>query len=164
MARRKRASDRAPLLSDDEEIDGYNAYVDPACQIQCQLGRPFSPVHGNLSSEQSATVAFHDVVGVFVVAFDTRAGNTVEWWTPQDLDVSGIEFKAMASGAHRVLTDFIYFKRGNFYGLSCFENMRVENEEERGARMKSVGVVAKSYSLLHIYKPFLQKQVRYGIS
>lgn len=54
-----------------------------------------------------------------------------------------------------------YFKRGNFYGLSCFENMKVENEKERGARMKSIGVLAQSYSLLHLYKPFLQKQVRY---
>ncbi|KAH9362190.1 hypothetical protein HPB48_002168 [Haemaphysalis longicornis] len=88
-------------------------------------------------------------------------GNTVEWWAPQDLDVSGIEFKAMTSGAHRVNTDFIYFKRKDCYGLSCFENMKVENEQERGARMKSIGVLAKSYSLLHLYKTFLQKQVRF---
>ncbi|XP_064466566.1 DENN domain-containing protein 11-like isoform X2 [Ornithodoros turicata] len=54
-----------------------------------------------------------------------------------------------------------YFKRGNLYGLSCFENMKVDNEEERGARMKSVGVLAKSYALLHLYMPFLQEQVRH---
>lgn len=53
-----------------------------------------------------------------------------------------------------------YFKRGSFFGLACFEKLDVENTSERGARMKSVGVLTRSYSLLHMYKVFLQKQVR----
>ncbi|CAN8024689.1 unnamed protein product [Ixodes persulcatus] len=162
MARRRGATDGAPLLSDGEEIDGYSSYADLACHLKCQLDPPLPPsTSNNFSSDRLVSEIYRDVVGVFVIAFDTRAGNTVEWWTPKELDISGIEFKAMASGAHRVHTDFIYFKRGNFYGLSCFENMKVENEKERGARMKSIGVLAQSYSLLHLYKPFLQKQVRH---
>ncbi|XP_037283627.2 DENN domain-containing protein 11 isoform X2 [Rhipicephalus microplus] len=159
MARRKGATDRAPLLSDDEPIDGYSTYTNISCQMKCQLG-PVSPRTNNRTGEKLVDNTVYDIVGVFVIAFDTRAGNTVEWWTPDDLDVSGIEFKAMTSGAHRVHTDFIYFKRKDCYGLSCFENMKVENEEERGARMKSIGILAKSYSLLHLHKTFLQKQVR----
>lgn len=159
MARRKGATDRAPLLSDDEPIDGYSTYTNISCQMKCQLG-PVLPRIDNRTGEKLGDNTVYDIVGVFVITFDTRAGNTVEWWAPDDLDVSGLEFKAMASGAHRVHTDFIYFKRKDYYGLSCFENMKVENEEERGARMKSIGILAKSYSLLHLHMTFLQKQVR----
>ena len=46
------------------------------------------------------------------------------------------------------------------YGLSCFENMPVESEIERGARMKSVGIIATSYTLLYRHMQFLETQVR----
>ena len=55
---------------------------------------------------------------------------------------------------------FSYFKRGQLYGLACFENMPVDNVSERGARMKSVGVLAVSYTSLHYHMNFLKKQVR----
>ncbi|XP_055933297.1 DENN domain-containing protein 11-like [Argiope bruennichi] len=103
---------------------------------------------------------FADIVCIFSVAFDTRAGNIIEWYLPNDCNVDGIEFRAMASGSHRVQTDFIYFKRGQLYGLACFENMPVDNAFERGARMKSVGVLAVSYTSLHYHMNFLKKQVR----
>jgi hypothetical protein len=48
------------------------------------------------------------------------------------------------------------------YGLSCFEKIPVANQEERGARMKSVGLLAVGYSDLHLHMDFLQRQVRYG--
>ncbi|GFY50622.1 DENN domain-containing protein 11 [Trichonephila inaurata madagascariensis] len=102
----------------------------------------------------------YDIVCIFTVAFDTRAGNIVEWYLPSDCNVDGIEFRAMASGSHRVQTDFIYFKRGQLYGLACFENMPVDNVSERGARMKSVGVLAVTYTSLHYHMNFLRKQVR----
>nr|XP_042894910.1 DENN domain-containing protein 11 [Parasteatoda tepidariorum] len=101
-----------------------------------------------------------DIVCIFSVAFDTRAGNIIEWYLPCDCNVDGIEFRAMASGSHRVQTDFIYFKRGQLYGLACFENMPVDNKCERGARMKSVGVLAVTYTSLHHHMNFLRKQVR----
>ncbi|KFM79126.1 Protein LCHN, partial [Stegodyphus mimosarum] len=115
-----------------------------------------SPVSGeNLFDQQSS-----DIVCIFCVAFDTRAGNIIEWHLPCDCNVDGIEFRAMASGSHRVQTDFIYFKRGQLYGLACFENMPVDNACERGARMKSVGVLAVTYTSLHHHMDFLKKQVR----
>jgi len=53
-----------------------------------------------------------------------------------------------------------YFRKDNLYGLACFENMPVESEIERGARMKSVGILATSYTLLYRHLQFLETQVR----
>ena len=36
------------------------------------------------------------------------SGNIVEWCQPDDINLEGVEFKAMASGAHTVLTDFMW--------------------------------------------------------
>lgn len=100
------------------------------------------------------------IVAVFVVAFDTKKGNIVEWKYPSEVVLEGIEFKSMASGLHKIEQDFIYFKQKQLYGLSCFEKIPVANQEERGARMKSVGLLAVGYSDLHLHKDFLQRQVR----
>ncbi|KAG8523358.1 Protein LCHN [Galemys pyrenaicus] len=103
------------------------------------------------------------VVAVFVVTFDPRSGNVVEWCLPQDVDLEGVEFKSMASGSHKVQSDFIYFRKGPFFGLACFANMPVESELERGARMKSVGILSPSYTLLYRYMHFLENQVRHQL-
>ncbi|XP_060552703.1 DENN domain-containing protein 11-like [Ruditapes philippinarum] len=103
------------------------------------------------------------VVAIFVVAFDTRSGNMVEWSMPEDADLDGIEFKAMVSGSHTQLKDFVYFKKDSLYGLACFENMPVDSEIERGARMKSVGILATSYTLLYRHLQFLETQVRHQL-
>ena len=73
------------------------------------------------------------VVAVFVVAFDTkrgegegfnrvtlksmvdllyffncvRQGNVVEWQFPVEVDLDGVEFRAIASGFHKVDSDFM---------------------------------------------------------
>lgn len=54
-----------------------------------------------------------------------------------------------------------YFKINDYYGLSCYEKISVSSVQERGARMKSVGVLARTYRYLHIHREFLQRQVRY---
>uniref|UniRef100_A0A8C4I9B7 DENN domain-containing protein 11 n=1 Tax=Dicentrarchus labrax TaxID=13489 RepID=A0A8C4I9B7_DICLA len=86
--------------------------------------------------------------------------NMLEWCLPKDMDLEGVEFKAIASGSHRVTTDFIYFRKGCYFGLACFANMPVESTVERGARMKSVGILSPSYTLLYRYMSFLEHQVR----
>lgn len=100
------------------------------------------------------------IVSVFVVTFNTRTGNMLEWCLPKDMDLDGVEFKAIASGSHRVSTDFIYFRKASYFGLACFANMAVESTVERGARMKSVGILSPSYTLLYRYMSFLEHQVR----
>ncbi|OBS66070.1 hypothetical protein A6R68_05391, partial [Neotoma lepida] len=57
-----------------------------------------------------------------------------------------------------------YFRKGPFFGLACFANMPVESELERGARMKSVGILSPSYTLLYRYMHFLENQVRWFLS
>lgn len=54
-----------------------------------------------------------------------------------------------------------YFRKSNLFGLACFENMPVANASERGARMKSVGILATSYTLLYRHMQFLETQVKY---
>lgn len=100
------------------------------------------------------------IVAVFVVAFDTKKGNIIEWSYPEDIQLDGIEFRAMASGFHTVNSDFIYFKHNQLFGLSCYEKLSVDSEEERGARMKSIGLLAASYSSLHKHMEFLQEQAK----
>ncbi|KAG7270687.1 LOW QUALITY PROTEIN: hypothetical protein CRUP_005354 [Coryphaenoides rupestris] len=51
-----------------------------------------------------------------------------------------------------------YFRKGSYFGLACFANMPVESELERGARMKSVGILSPSYTLLYRYMHFLENQ------
>jgi hypothetical protein len=53
-----------------------------------------------------------------------------------------------------------YFRKGCYFGLACFANIPVESELERGARMKSVGILSPSYTLLYRYMQFLENQVR----
>lgn len=124
----------------------------------------------------------------------------VEWCLPHDINLDGVEFKSIASGSHRISSDFMYvllapsaecslwrstclfspcqesvtlcsprlfvlpwaryFRKGCYFGLACFANMPVENELERGARMKSVGILSPSYTLLYRYMHFLENQVR----
>jgi len=36
------------------------------------------------------------------------SGNVIEWRMPEDIDIEGVEFKAMASGSHTLKTDFVY--------------------------------------------------------
>lgn len=56
-----------------------------------------------------------------------------------------------------------YFRKGGYFGLACFANMPVESELERGARMKSVGILSPSYTLLYRYMHFLENQVRWDM-
>ncbi|CAM9310231.1 unnamed protein product [Lampetra planeri] len=77
------------------------------------------------------------IVAVFVVTFDTRSGERA--------------------------SDVRYFRKGCYFGLACFANMPVESELERGARMKSVGILSPSYTLLYRYMHFLENQVRHQL-
>uniref|UniRef100_A0A8C7Q677 DENN domain-containing protein 11 n=1 Tax=Oncorhynchus mykiss TaxID=8022 RepID=A0A8C7Q677_ONCMY len=86
-------------------------------------------------------------------------GNRVTWCLRQDVNLDGVEFKSMASGSHRI---DISVKAATL-GWPCFANMPVESELERGARMKSVGILSPSYTLLYHYMHFLENQVRHQL-
>ncbi|GAB6032592.1 hypothetical protein CHUAL_011483 [Chamberlinius hualienensis] len=136
-------SERVPLLSasEDSEFDNKVYYTPP-------------------SPDRWLTDTTSDIVCLFVVAFDTRAGNIIEWSIPEDIDLEGVEFKAIPSGSHNIENDLVYFRKSRLYGLACFQNVKVDSEIERGARMKSIGLLATSCSNIHFYKKFLQSEIR----
>ncbi|XP_059834153.1 DENN domain-containing protein 11 isoform X2 [Hypanus sabinus] len=167
-------TDRAPLLEFEESPAvafpagpglGSGSEAVPGPRSITGRGEGWSPVPGGPRAAHRGPEREEEeqVVAVFVVTFDTRAGNIVEWRLPQEVDLEGVEFKSMASGSHRINSDFVYFRKGNYFGMACFANMPVESELERGARMKSVGILSPSYTLLYRYMHFLENQVRHQL-
>ncbi|KAK8379402.1 hypothetical protein O3P69_019362 [Scylla paramamosain] len=51
-----------------------------------------------------------DLISVFVVTFDPKEGNLLEWCVPKGVSLDGVEFRALISGAHTITSDFIYFQ------------------------------------------------------
>eukprot|EP00128_Syssomonas_multiformis_P014088 Colp12_sorted_trinity150504_noHs@21320 len=55
---------------------------------------------------------------------------------------------------------FRYFRHGGgVFGLSCYQKKMLDSQQERGARMRSVGVLCAKYTSLHEHKEFLEAQV-----
>ncbi|KAF9339401.1 hypothetical protein BGZ91_006037 [Linnemannia elongata] len=81
---------------------------------------------------------------IFVVRFDTRQGNVLEWSdsTP-GIQLTGVEYSALPSGLHTTPQDVIYFQLEGCVGVAVFKNTPADREEHRGARMISVGVLVK---------------------
>ncbi|XP_071091811.1 DENN domain-containing protein 11-like [Haliotis cracherodii] len=160
--------DKSPLLKFDQ-LDDYETQRQQIRHLYENNERSSGGDGSNdvitISGSTSASVLAEpdNVVAIFVVAFDTRTGNLVEWCLPEETDLDGVEFKAMASGSHTLDKDFVYFRKENLYGLACFENMKVESEIERGARMKSVGILSTSYTSLYKHMQFLETQVRHQL-
>ncbi|XP_030626181.1 protein LCHN-like [Chanos chanos] len=157
----EKRSDGAPLLDWQED----NSISSPVRDEQRQASNAQTlprPGEADVAKEHEQVnwETKDQIVAVFVVTFDTRSGNMVEWCVPHDIDLDGVEFKSMASGSHRVSSDFIYMRKGPYFGLACFANIPVESEVERGVRMKSVGILTPSYTMLYHHMPFLENQVR----
>ena len=48
------------------------------------------------------------VVGLLCFFFNcVRQGNVVEWQFPSEVDLDGLEFRAIASGFHKIDSDFM---------------------------------------------------------
>ncbi|KAF9927343.1 hypothetical protein FBU30_003300, partial [Linnemannia zychae] len=81
---------------------------------------------------------------IFVVRFDTRQGNILEWSdSVLGIQLHGVEFSALPSGLHNTSQDVIYFQLDGCIGVAVFKNAPADHEEHRGARMVSVGVLVK---------------------
>ncbi|XP_067930928.1 DENN domain-containing protein 11-like [Watersipora subatra] len=102
-----------------------------------------------------------EILTIFVVAFDTHRGNVIEWTKPEFMkdQLDGLEFKAIPSGAHNLEEDVVYLQHSDLYGVACYGKLAVASELERGARMRSVGVMTQSNSLLHIHATKLKTLV-----
>ncbi|KAG9287432.1 hypothetical protein G9A89_023804 [Geosiphon pyriformis] len=111
------------------------------------------------------------MVAIFVVRFDTKHGNVIEWQYPDDVDLQGVEFSAMPSGLHGVEKDVIYFAKPPYIGLSVFQNVPTfDQSQERGAKMAALGILVSPLPTCEFYgKPwrhlkFLQDQVRQHVN
>ncbi|KAI9025590.1 hypothetical protein DFJ74DRAFT_642594 [Hyaloraphidium curvatum] len=100
---------------------------------------------------------------VFVVRFDTKHGNTLEWVHPEGADVAGAEFSCLPSGSHNIHEDVICFKNGLFYGVAAFGRAAGAVDMERGARLRAVGVLSPDYLGLAAHIPFLRSRVRHAL-
>ena len=90
------------------------------------------------------------LVCVFVLRFDTKEGNVLEWSHPQGmLGLDGLEFKGIPSGLHAVKADRVFVKQAGYYGVACFSNTPTEEAGQRGARMCSVGCLMDAADGVH---------------
>ncbi|KAJ3213738.1 hypothetical protein HDU67_002536 [Dinochytrium kinnereticum] len=104
---------------------------------------------------------FEKICAVFVARFDTLRGNMIEYQHPLAADLSGVEYQSLPSGSHAVISDVIYFRKGSHYGICAFQRhvltaRDAEMQKERGARVRSVGILSSSFSGLHRHLPFLR--------
>lgn len=63
--------------------------------------------HTVIHFDPNADIA-DNLLAIFVVSFDAKLGNLIEWQMPAHLDLKHIEFKAMASGFHLISSDLVY--------------------------------------------------------
>lgn len=154
---------------DFEIINDISIYIDEYYINKFELSMNTTSDNSTNISSSSSVIPYNyeseigqNLLGIFVVSFDTKLGNVIEWQIPDKsvLNLDNVEFKAMASGFHLVQNDFVYFCKNNMYGLAAFESIKIDNSEERNVRMKSVGLIAKSYKFLKKYVVFLKNQVR----
>ncbi|KAK0538450.1 hypothetical protein OC835_001431 [Tilletia horrida] len=94
------------------------------------------------------------VDGVFIATFHVRAGNSLSFVHPPelhaDLGQAHSEWKALPSGSHAVERDTIFFALSPARtAVACFRNVALaadDDQEQRGARMLSVGAVFSTNS------------------
>lgn len=165
--------DRQPLLGDSKLTKLMQKEVHPIYVNECYMkvtnafGNTYNKFDEMAYLDENQNVealirtdAQLNLCGLFVVAFDTKRGNVIEWQIPASLNLDNVEFKAMASGFHLMDMDVVYFCKDDMYSMAVFGILRSNDSSERNVRMKSVGVMAKSFKSLKRYVPFLKNQIK----
>eukprot|EP00126_Sphaerothecum_destruens_P010607 Sdes_comp20783_c0_seq1m16886 len=124
--------------------------------------------HSPIKSYSMSPLVFHEntssltltkhIVSLFVVSFDARRGNQLEWCIG-NVDLTGVEFKSLASGSHLVSRDYVFFRSGDYFGLSCFGKKIIDSASQRDVRLRSIGVLCTNYLSLLWHKSFLDKHI-----
>ncbi|KAF9184165.1 hypothetical protein BGZ51_003529 [Haplosporangium sp. Z 767] len=111
-----------------------------------------------------------NIDAIFVVRFDTRRGNVLEWSNAvPGIRLDGVEYSALPSGLHSSRQDVIYFCLDGCIGVAVFVNEPTDSMEHRGARMVSVGVLVKPSSetgrcgQVWRHASFLESRARYHV-
>ena len=107
--------DQKPLLGDTKLAELIRIETNPIYVNECYFKKT-SMAHSYQANESVELSLISSVVrqteadclyGLFVISFDTRLGNTIEWQVPVDLNLKNIEFKAMCSGFHLMENDLV---------------------------------------------------------
>ena len=109
------ASDRNPLLPTNRDYDTPTLSL-ISLREDIMLENPYTEVEISPDppvaiSEQSGEEAHPGIVCMFVVLFHVTRGHEVIWSLPEDVNLDGVEFKAVPSGMHTVERDSIYFRK-----------------------------------------------------
>ncbi|KAA0714972.1 Protein LCHN [Triplophysa tibetana] len=174
-------SDRAPLLDWEEIPPAEHASSVPPAETgdSLQSGLSNYPSQGGVGADKSqstspanthiATAVLgespgspskHGGPGGDDSATDEEGDCTFHGLSVRDRRIAEWEEKDQIVAVFVVTFDT---RSGCYFGLACFANMPVESELERGARMKSVGILCTSYTLLYRYMHFLENQVRHQL-
>ncbi|KAJ3049138.1 hypothetical protein HK097_009828 [Rhizophlyctis rosea] len=147
-----------PNSDSEEELYFDQSYERRPRQFTPDLRLELLPRHEHFDEDMERVIA------VFVARFDTLRGQVIEYKYPEDADVSGLEYTTLPSGAHNLKTDVIYFEHEQKYGVAALASHMISNddadarERERGARVRSVGIISTGYAGLHRHLPFLKEQ------
>ena len=104
------ATPTLPLIPSGPDVVLENPYT----EIEVTNNIPLPPC------VQSGEEGPPSIVCMFVVLFHVTRGHEIVWSHPQDLDLDGVDLKAVPSGMHTVDRDFIYFRKAGEYILQLF--------------------------------------------
>ena len=93
----------------DENANNIRYSIDHSSYGNVRCGSIDVPIESQdslINFDPNADIAEH-LLAIFVVSFDAKLGNVIEWQMPHDLDLKHIEFKAMASGFHLISNDLV---------------------------------------------------------
>ncbi|PWN25763.1 hypothetical protein BDZ90DRAFT_228139 [Jaminaea rosea] len=123
-----------------------------------------------IASSSSSSQRPHNLVSIFQAHFHVRRGNEITHQHGHEIDLSGVEWKALPSGSHALHRDLIWFhlpgqpeqtlgdeQRYHRVGVAAFVNRKLggeddeeqrgaeedeDDDDQRGARMIAVGIIA----------------------
>lgn len=98
---------------------------------------------------------------IFSFRFDASEGPILEWSyqkdDKKDIPIDGAEFTVLAAGLHNESgPDYVYFKKGPYYGVGCYMRHLKRNVEGRDAVMRSIGILTEHYGFLPKHCKFLE--------
>ncbi|KAJ5070065.1 protein lchn [Anaeramoeba ignava] len=127
-------------------------------EISIESNQEYDP---KIIEEDEPKQNLEGILSIFLIRFDIKKGNIIEYFYPNDFDISGVEFKALASGLHDVQNDIIMFKFKQFFGISYYFKQELKQEDEikkeRGVRMRSIGVLSPTFVSLNSHINSLKK-------
>ncbi|KAH6570710.1 hypothetical protein BASA62_004189 [Batrachochytrium salamandrivorans] len=157
------ATTTASRTSSDSSYDSKRGHYSGLTPSPMDCAPRLSPTDQSNTAISYTTLHDTHIDAIFVAHFNTHRGNIIEYQFPTHASIAGVEYKSIPSGAHAIAQDVIYFSCGpGRYGVAALENVALSStgaEEERGARIKAVGIVLGSYTGLHSHLPFLRQQV-----